>query len=182
VAKLIAIGRPGEELPPLGAARLYVSNDDWQPVVTALSRQSEGVLLHYSENQGTLWEWRHCLQNLDRTRVVLYVPITGRSQESCEAQYQKLARTIENLVGFAVLPECWDASRFIYFPSADSRAQWLLKSSAIPDNHPISPILKRFAKLRLGWRTEPLILWIIVLPLLLFALSALLGVVLSFFR
>ena len=46
VGPVLAIGRPGEKLAHLGAARLYVSDDDWQNVAHRLMASAQ--LKHFS--------------------------------------------------------------------------------------------------------------------------------------
>jgi hypothetical protein len=38
IGSVVAIGRPGDHLPPPGAARIYLSNEAWQAEVSACSR------------------------------------------------------------------------------------------------------------------------------------------------
>ena len=53
----IAIGRPGEWAPPLGAARIYVSaKDDWHQEVLDLVHASRLIFVIVSATDGLLWE------------------------------------------------------------------------------------------------------------------------------
>ena len=52
---VIAIGRPKEWAPPVGAARLYVK-DDWQEKVLRLVRESQIVVVILGRTEGLLWE------------------------------------------------------------------------------------------------------------------------------
>lgn len=54
IGPLLAVGRPGEGLPELGAARLYVG-DDWQQRVSNLMRDAELVIVRLAQTrQGVL--------------------------------------------------------------------------------------------------------------------------------
>ena len=45
--RLVAIGRPWEWLPMPGAARLYVSDEDWKNVASALMAQAAVLMLEF---------------------------------------------------------------------------------------------------------------------------------------
>jgi TM2 domain-containing membrane protein YozV len=77
VGPVVAIGKPGEPLPQLGAARLYVSNDQWQSKVTELMAVARLVVVRLGASAGVLWEIEQALTHLPRQRVVLAV--LGRS-------------------------------------------------------------------------------------------------------
>ncbi|MFG2556934.1 hypothetical protein ACGFWF_44485 [Streptomyces sp. NPDC048581] len=62
LARVIAVGQPDEALPLLGAARLYLPLNDWQPTVASLIDDARLVLLASGTSEGTLWELRRCLQ------------------------------------------------------------------------------------------------------------------------
>ena len=68
---VVAIGKPGEPLPELGAARLYVGHDVWQAEVNALMRQAALVVVRVGASPGVLWEINQALEHLPRERLVL---------------------------------------------------------------------------------------------------------------
>ena len=68
---VVAIGKPGEPLPELGAARLYVSDDQWQAKVQELMRKSALVVVRLGASPGLLWEIEQALAHLPRQRLVL---------------------------------------------------------------------------------------------------------------
>lgn len=53
---VMAIGRPNERLPPLGAARMYVGDDSWQERVAALIDESSLIVLVLGKTAGLGWE------------------------------------------------------------------------------------------------------------------------------
>lgn len=71
VGPVVAIGKPGEPLPELGAARLYVTNDQWQHAVTDLMKQAALVVVRIGSSAGVLWEIEHALSLIPRERLVL---------------------------------------------------------------------------------------------------------------
>ncbi len=68
---VIAIGKPGEPLPELGAARLYVAHDAWQQEVLRLMRNAALVVVRVGASPGVLWEIEQALTLLPRQRLVL---------------------------------------------------------------------------------------------------------------
>lgn len=68
---VIAVGKPGEPLPELGAARLYVAHDQWQERVLELIQQAQLVVIRIGSSQGVLWEIEQALAHIPRQRLVL---------------------------------------------------------------------------------------------------------------
>ncbi|MFF9478671.1 hypothetical protein [Streptomyces sp. NPDC014733] len=82
--RVIAVGRPEEQLPQPGAARLYLPWDDWQPVVTALIDDARAVVLGTGVAEGTLWE----LEQLIRRRAPHHVLLLVYSDEEEYAAFR----------------------------------------------------------------------------------------------
>jgi hypothetical protein len=74
IGPFVATGQPGESLPPLGAARLYVADDQWRETITSLVKRSAVVVLQPELSPGTLWEVALVAQTLDLRRLLLLVP------------------------------------------------------------------------------------------------------------
>ncbi len=56
IGPIVAIGRPGEEDLPFGAARLYLSDEEWRPRVLELAEQAAGIIVVVDESPGIEWE------------------------------------------------------------------------------------------------------------------------------
>jgi len=56
ISRVVANGKPGESLPELGAARLYVSHEEWQAIVGALMKQAALVVVRVDSSPGVLRE------------------------------------------------------------------------------------------------------------------------------
>lgn len=67
---VIAIGKPGEPLPELGAARLYVSHEMWQAKVLALMQQASLIVVRIGASAGVLWEIERAL-DVPREKIAL---------------------------------------------------------------------------------------------------------------
>ena len=71
---VIAIGRPGEFLPPVGAAREYVGDDQWQERVKELIRQSRAILIVPGRTAGIRWELRTLAETGELGKVIIVFP------------------------------------------------------------------------------------------------------------
>jgi hypothetical protein len=70
---LVAIGRPGESLPPPGAAREYASDDQWKDTVTARVQSAPLVVLRAGVGAGLMWEVEHVFRNVDASRLIIWI-------------------------------------------------------------------------------------------------------------
>ncbi len=77
IGPVIAVGRPGELAAPLGAARFYVSNDDWHRHVTELLVGCQAVVMFLGRingNDGLAWEVDQVFRTAAPEKLVLIVP------------------------------------------------------------------------------------------------------------
>lgn len=70
---VVAIGHPGERLPPLGAARMYADDADWHRTVSDLAAKARLVVLRPAGTEAVLWEARMAARVADGDKVALYV-------------------------------------------------------------------------------------------------------------
>lgn len=73
VGPLIAVGRPGEDLPFAGARRFYLPLDDWQDTVRQLMLRARLVVLVTGPGPGTVWEFVEASRLLPPSRLLLAV-------------------------------------------------------------------------------------------------------------
>jgi hypothetical protein len=71
IGPVVAIGRPGERLPELGAARRYVGADDWRRVVGELMDAAALVVIRAGETANLWWETEEALRRLSPERVII---------------------------------------------------------------------------------------------------------------
>jgi hypothetical protein len=100
---VVAIGRPGEELPQLGAARLYVADDAWQSAVLALMRQAQMVVIRVGASPGLRWEIEQALRRVPRRRIVL--AFQGRDARRAAPEVQRWLAPLLGSDWTAALPE-----------------------------------------------------------------------------
>ncbi len=74
VGPVVAIGQPGERLPPVGAARDYVPDDSWKEWVTGWMDQAQAVILVLGHTMGVAWEAVTLLDKGLLSRAVLILP------------------------------------------------------------------------------------------------------------
>jgi hypothetical protein len=78
IGKLIAVGRPDERLPHLGAARGYLPDDDWQETVRRLLMTARLVLISIGCGPGLMWEIARATELVPPVRLVLLIPADSR--------------------------------------------------------------------------------------------------------
>jgi len=67
---VIAIGDPNDPIPPLGAARIFVSHDDWRGVVTGLAASSKAIVMCPTGTEGVRWELDHIVSSGAQERTI----------------------------------------------------------------------------------------------------------------
>jgi hypothetical protein len=70
---LIAIGKPGDRTPPIGAYRIFV-DDHWHEVVSDLLDRSQLVIIRAAASPGLQWELEQVARRVSPDRVVLFLP------------------------------------------------------------------------------------------------------------
>ena len=85
----IAIGQPGEKLPDLGAARIYLDDDEWQDKVSELLTSSKLVVLRAGSTQNFLWEVDQSIKNARATSLLILVPKLKNTYEQFYALTSK---------------------------------------------------------------------------------------------
>lgn len=75
VGPVIAIGRPGERLSPVGAARDYLPpKADWKAEVARLAAESAAIVAIAGNTPGILWEYGHLAREALFSRLVFVFP------------------------------------------------------------------------------------------------------------
>jgi hypothetical protein len=74
IGPYIALGRPGEPFPELGAARMYVSNDEWQQVVAGLIDVAAAIVVQGAPSHGLCWELSELVRRATPSKILLIPP------------------------------------------------------------------------------------------------------------
>jgi len=69
---VIAIGRPGERLPSLGAARFYVDDESWKSKVNDITAAAEVVVWATGVTDGLRWELDHLIGTVPPDRLIVW--------------------------------------------------------------------------------------------------------------
>lgn len=114
VADLVAIGRPGEEFATTGAARVYVTDDQWQDKVIEMIDKTELVIWTYGSTEGLRWEIGRLVETVPPEQLVLALPFWDVKPAQREAVWQQ-AREQINAIFPRGLPEDIGDSLFVAF-------------------------------------------------------------------
>jgi hypothetical protein len=113
---VIAVGRPGEELPSLGAARFYVSHELWQQKVSEVAQASQLVLWATGTTEGLRWEISHLIENLPPEKLILFphAQLLRMPEDQREAEWTKFLQSLGSHFPLP-LPSRLGDIRFFYF-------------------------------------------------------------------
>jgi len=76
IGPVIAIGKPGDTLPELGATRRYLKpGEDWQDVVEEWMAQASVVVLHAGTSPGLLWELQIAKRKLSHEQLLILLSL-----------------------------------------------------------------------------------------------------------
>lgn len=78
VGPMVAIGRPGDEQPPVGAARRYVQDGEWKSAVTSLMDSAAVIVVGVSDSAGVVWEIEQARDRGHLGKSVFVLPPTKR--------------------------------------------------------------------------------------------------------
>ncbi len=73
IGPVVAVGQPGEWLPPPGIARLYVDEEGWQDKVLEIMERARLVFFLAGSTPGLSWELKQCRTVLDPRRIIVLV-------------------------------------------------------------------------------------------------------------
>jgi hypothetical protein len=73
LAPVVAIGRPDDYFPPLGASRIYVPDNMWKAVVLELMERCQLVVLRIASSSGLRWELATAFEKLPADKIILYL-------------------------------------------------------------------------------------------------------------
>jgi hypothetical protein len=71
IGPFVALGDPSDELPELGAVRLYPDNADWQQAAMNLTGTAGTIVLHVGDSPSLAWEVEHVVGLGQPERMIL---------------------------------------------------------------------------------------------------------------
>lgn len=116
IGPLIAIGKPNDLIPPIGAARLYVSHDKWQELVRQLTAASRFIILRLGPTEGFWWELQHVAETCQPTQILVFLPPEDRYR-----MYQMLVAHGPAILKVQLPPQCGNALFLGFGPKWEPR-------------------------------------------------------------
>jgi hypothetical protein len=74
IGPVVAIGRPGERLQPLGASRDYLEGPDWRRAVGTVIADAGLVVFVLGDSESLLWEFRTAIETRGKAHALIVVP------------------------------------------------------------------------------------------------------------
>jgi hypothetical protein len=74
IGPVVAIGRPGERLQPLGASREYLEGPDWRRAVGTAIVDAGLVVFVLGDSESVLWEFRTTIETRGKACALIVVP------------------------------------------------------------------------------------------------------------
>lgn len=119
VGPMIAIGKPGERLPELGAARFYVTDAQWQQKIADAAAAARCVVLTTGITEGLRWEIGHLMRNTPPEKLVLWAhpQLLNLSRAEREREWTLFRETLGTLFR-KPLPEQLGRTHFFRFDAS----------------------------------------------------------------
>ncbi len=112
VGPVIAVGKPEEPLPKLGAARLYVQDDVWQQVVAGIATDCALIVLRVGGTHGFWWEIEYAINRGKPEQILVWVSEdNGPKRRQIYESFRERANPLLPIP----LPREFGQSRFIRF-------------------------------------------------------------------
>ena len=163
---VVAVGRPGERLPRLGATRIYVEDAEWRPQILSWFKRAALVVIHVPADptSGLVWEIERSFSTVPLSRLVFLLARDSRCLEWISRKIQEHGLTTSLPQELPRSPYRGACSGFVYFGDG-KRAEFsaLVKPPFFrrPFSRPLvpvyrlalEPVLAREARF---WRPLPL--------------------------
>lgn len=175
IGPFMAIGDPREDLPELGATRLYVGDGDWKRKVGELLASARLVVLRLSATKGLLWELQTVIAQYDPNRLLLLVPGKRELYDLIASEANrwlpkplpplpKAKTSIGTLQGIVRFRADWTPE---FLPLRVSYLRTSLRA-------PLTPLLRLtlrpvFQQLRLPWSKPPLGVFSVIMVMVMLA-------------
>lgn len=136
---LFAVGDPGRLLQPLGADRIYVSEQNWKFTVSELMKKAKVVFFRVGETDGFNWEIENCIEFEYYYKSIFIVT----NDNEYELLKQKLEKS--DLKGFPIL-SFTNVPIALFLEKEYSKGEW--KIFKVGDKKSIRNLLNSFLHAR----------------------------------
>ncbi len=89
VGPVVAIGKPGEPVPELGASRLYARDDEWRVVITDLMNRARLVVIRAGTTANLQWEIDQAVQLLPRRQLIFVSFGSGKDTKAFDEDIEQ---------------------------------------------------------------------------------------------
>ncbi len=89
IGPFLAIGRPWEKLPTLGAARHYIHGENWREEILRMLKRARLVIIRAAATQSLMWELKAAKKYLRPEQLVLLVPLDREAYEAFRSQSRR---------------------------------------------------------------------------------------------
>jgi hypothetical protein len=92
IGPVVALGKPGDVLPPIGASRSYVPDDEWKDRVASWVEEAALVVMLVDATDAVRWELSQVARSLEKLWLILPPARTGASARdpAWEASWERL--------------------------------------------------------------------------------------------
>ena len=164
IGRVVAIGKPGERLPRLGAQRVYVEDADWQQQIRSWFTRAALVVIQVppKPTEGVTWEIDQSLSVVPLDRLVFLVSQNTKSLDWLNAKLRDHGLTVKGVKNLHRGPYGSPISGVVHFENGQAEFRALVKPPFFkrPYFSPIVPAY-RFAlrpvttRINGSWRPLP---------------------------
>lgn len=90
---VVAIGNPGDQFPPYGAARGYFDDKTWRGAVLDLAEKAMAIILCVDDTEGVWWEVEHVAARFPDKTLILIHPKHMTAEQNTSV-LEKLSRAL----------------------------------------------------------------------------------------
>jgi hypothetical protein len=141
---VVALGRPGDRLPGLGACRMYVPDDGWRETIVDLLRRARLVVMVLGPGRNLEWELVQAVRIVPPERLALFVFMPSASypgiRKVISRAFAREARQLRRQTG-----EDWSPPALPEYPRGVNRLDagwmiafdqaWVSSSSVLPGSN-----------------------------------------------
>ncbi len=152
---VVAIGRPEEEMPEVGAARIYVGDDHWQDLIRDLvSDRGAVAVFQAGGTPGLRWELETVGTLLRPEYILMFLPFALHwSRSRRDAGYASFRAWAAECAPAELPGGVGDGVYFFYFTARPAvQTHVLERGAAVPGAHPLGEVLR---DLQTGHKLRP---------------------------
>lgn len=111
---VVAIGKPGEKVQPLGASRTYATNSEWQEKVRAMASKAALIVLVLGDTPGIDWELAEIPKQCGLSRLLILIPPGIHTEPGWVQAWKSLRKR------YQFLPEVGERTFAVRFDTKDT--------------------------------------------------------------